>query len=106
MARSDDDVFHAGGFRDIDPRVGVELHRVELWGQLLVFRGRDVFLQHDPLGPGGAGAAWPLAGGHGVESPVDEHSEAGIGEPRHALLLFGVERLHRRLSAWRGLGAE
>src|SRR5438046_1038698 len=37
MAGGDGDVFHPGGFRESDPRLRVELLRVEEAGQALVF---------------------------------------------------------------------
>ncbi len=67
----EDDILHPGGFRVARPggrvvEVGVEVAEVAV--VVLVVEPFAVF---DPL----------VAGGEGVEAPVDEEAEAVVGEP-------------------------
>ena len=80
----DDDVFHAGVLGQAHPLLGVELHRVELAGELLVLRDGHLGLLEEPFAV--VGLALPLAGGHGIDAPVNEQPEAGLAEPGHALV--------------------
>ena len=77
MLGGDDDVLAAGLFGQLDPLVGVELRRVELGGELFIFLHRDFLVELHPF------AAAQLA----VDSPVDEHAEAGLAPPLHPRIL-------------------
>jgi len=74
MLRGDDDVLHPGVLGDAHPFIRVELHRVELAGQLGVFGDRDFAAVHHPL----------AARRDGIQPPVDEHPELRLPEPVHA----------------------
>jgi len=78
MLGSDGDVLHAGVLGDGHPLVGVEFYRVELRGELLVVTHRNGGAKHDPFTKPFNGRAVPLTGGHGVNAPVNKHSEARI----------------------------
>ena len=80
----DDDVLHAGGLGQRDDVVRGEAGGVELRCERLVIRDGDGAVVHDPLADAGDLLAVPRAGGHGVESPVDEHAETRVAPPRHA----------------------
>ena len=98
MLRGDDDVFHARVFRELHPLVGVELDRIELPGELLVFLHRDLRAVHDPLADAGNAAAFPLAGGNRVEPPVNEEAVLRLVEPLEAFRLCGVRAPSTRCS--------
>src|SRR6202042_821305 len=67
---------------------------------------------HDPLADVGGALTMPLAGGDGVEAPVDEHAETGFAPPLHARIALGrslgvldggnrmVDRLRDRCAAF------
>ena len=81
----DDDVLHAGGcWRESDDVVRAEAGGVELGSEGLVVGYGDRGVVHDPLADAGDLFAVPGSGGDGVETPVDEHAEAGFAEPLHA----------------------
>ena len=80
----DDDVLHAGGLGEGDDVVGAEAGGVELRGEGLVVGDGDGGAVHDPFADAGNLLAVPGSGGDGVESPVNEHAEAGITPPGHA----------------------
>ena len=61
----------------------------ELAGELFVLGDGDARAVHDPLADAGDGLAAVLAGGDGVEAPVDEHAEAGVAPPGHACVALG-----------------
>ena len=71
----EDDVFHAGLPGHPGPFLRVEEVGVEMVEVLLVVLVGQAFLVLDPFVPGR----------HGIESPVDEHAEAGVRPPLHAL---------------------
>ena len=71
VTRGDGDVAGSGGLGERHPFVGVELDGIELRGQPLISRRRNLFVLHHPL----AGAEL------GVDAPVDEHPEPGVAEP-------------------------
>ena len=83
----DDDVLHAGVFGHLHPCFGIELHGVELLGELFVFLHRNLGAIHDPFADAGDRLAFPLAGGNAVEAPVDEQAELGFAKPFHLLVL-------------------
>ncbi len=89
VLRGDDDVLHAGGLGEGDDVVGAEARWVELGREGLVVGDRDGEVVHDPLADVGGALAVPLAGGDGVEAPVDEHAEAGLAPPLHAGVALG-----------------
>ena len=89
MFGGDDDVLHAGGFGEGDDVVCVEAGGVELFGEGLVVGDGDGEVVHDPLADVGGALSVPLAGGDGVEAPVDEHAEAGLAPPGHAGVALG-----------------
>ena len=85
----DDDVLHAGGFGEGDDVVRGEAGGVEVFGEGFVVGDGDGEVVHDPLADVGGALAVPLAGGDGVEAPVDEHAEAGFAPPLHAGVALG-----------------
>jgi len=85
----DDDVLHAGGFGEGDDIVGAEGGGVEFGGEGFVVGYRDGGGVHDPLADAGDLFAVPCTGGDGVETPVDEHAEAGLAPPLHAGVALG-----------------
>ena len=85
----DDDVLHAGGFGEGDDVMRAEAGGVELFGEGLVVGDGDGEVVHDPLADVVGALAVPLAGGDGVEAPVDEHAEAGLAPPLHAGVALG-----------------
>ena len=85
----DDDVLHACGFCEGDDVVGAEAGGIELGGEGFVVGDGDGEVVHDPLADVGGALAVPLAGGDGVEAPVDEHAEAGFAPPLHAGVALG-----------------
>ena len=89
MLRCDDDVFHAGGLRDTNPLRRIEPDRVELGGELLVPRARDIRPRHDPFADLFRAMSFEFARGHRVETPVDEHAETGLAPPSHAAVSVG-----------------
>ena len=82
----DDDVFHPGRFGEADPLL-VELHGVELAGELLVLGNRHLGFLEKPLAV--VGLAVPLARRHGINTPMNEQPEPGVMEPGHALVALG-----------------
>ena len=84
----DDDVLGPGILGDPDPLVGIEFHRIELLHKLFVLLQRDLAALANPFGV--IGPAFPLASGHGVDAPVDEHPETGVAPPFHPLVAFGL----------------
>ncbi len=93
MLAGDDDVLHAGVLGHLHPLLGIELHRIELRGQLLVLLDRDLGPVHDPLADAGDLLALPFPGGNGIQPPVDEQAELGLAEPVHPRRLLGGLRL-------------
>ncbi len=85
----DDDVLHAGGFGEGDDVVGGEAGGIEVFGEGFVVGDGDGEVVHDPLADVVGALAVPLAGGDGVEAPVDEHAEAGFAPPCHAGVALG-----------------
>ena len=87
MFGGDDEILHASGFGEGDPRFGVEVDGVELMGAFAIFGDGDVEALHDPFGFGVRGdlLAFPFAGEGGVRAPVDEHAEFVVAEPSHAV---------------------
>ena len=83
MLAGDDDVFHPGIFRDAHPFLCVELDGVELLSEFFVLRHGHVRLFQKPFGI--VRFAVPLAGGHRIDAPVNEHPEASLAEPFHPL---------------------
>src|SRR6516162_3342181 len=71
MARGHDDVAHSRLLGERDPLGSVELHWIELRGELLVLRAGKVLCVHHPL----------AVAEQAVDSPVNEHAEAGLLEP-------------------------
>ena len=80
--------FTAGVLGRSAPLEGVKLDRVELSGKSVVLFTRHLGLELEPLAV--IGLALPLARGHGVDAPVDEHPEFGVAEPRHARVVCGL----------------
>ena len=68
-------------------------------GEGLVVGDGDGGVVHDPLADAGDLLAVPVAGGDGVEAPVDEHAEAGFAPPLHAGVASGRGF---RCPGWRG----
>jgi hypothetical protein len=85
----DDDVLHAGGFGQGDDVVRAEASGVEVFREGFVVGDGDGEVVHDPLADVGGALAVPLAGGDGVEAPVDEHAEAGFAPPLHSGVALG-----------------
>ena len=108
MLRRDHDVLHARILGHLHPCVGVELHRIELRGQLLVVGHRNLAAVHDPLADAADLFAVPGSGGHGVEPPVDEHAEPRLAPPGHPLvaLLLGLRGQAVGLRGGQQLGDE
>src|SRR6185436_7237430 len=79
---------------DPHPLVRVELHRVELGGDLRVLDERDLEVPHHVLGL--AVLALPVAAVLRIEAPVDEHPEARLAPPlqppRHRLGRLGAQQ--------------
>src|SRR4029453_8967248 len=96
MLRGDDDVLHAGIQRELHPVVGLEPHRIELGGQLLVLANRNLRAVHDPLAEAERSLALPLAGGDRIQAPVNEEPVLRLAEPLQTLLARGVRW------SWRG----
>ena len=85
MLGCENKVFRTGVLSELDPRTGVELDRVEPGGELFVVGDGNLVAEHDPFGDAVDVPTIPLAGGNGVETPVDEHAEAGVGPPGEAV---------------------
>ena len=85
----DHDVTHARVFGDLHPLGRIELHGIELLGQLLVFRDRDVGTVHNPLAEPVDLLAVPAAGWNRIQAPVDKHAEARVAPPLHAGIALG-----------------
>ena len=77
--------------------VGVELHGIELLGELRVVGHGNLAAVHDPLADAADLLAVPGAGGHGVEAPVDEHAEPRLAPPGHPLVALLLGFLGKRL---------
>ena len=89
MLRRQDDIRHArvgGGLR---PGVRVERDRVELFGELGVFGGRDPIAALDPFADVVHRLPFPTASQEGIEPPVDEHPEPRVAERRKSGLRCG-----------------
>ena len=71
VLRRQDGVFHTGRFRLTRPFFRIEQIGVEVFEIQVVAVFRDAFVVLDPF----------MAGGHGVQPPVDEHAEAVMREP-------------------------
>src|SRR5207237_4774524 len=71
VTRGDSDVAGSGGLGERCPFVGVELDGIELRGQPLISRRRNLSVLHHPL----AGAEL------GIDAPVGEHLAPGVAEP-------------------------
>ncbi len=72
----DDEILHSGFPRHFRPCFGIEQIRIEMIEILLVIFIRDLLMVTDPFMPCG----------HGVESPVNKHSESVSDEPRGVAL--------------------
>ena len=96
MFRRDHQVFHPGVLCDAHPFGRVELLGVELRCELLVLRAGDIGPRHDPLADLLRSLAVVLTRRHGIETPVDEHTEARVAPPRHARIAL-TRRLRRCL---------
>ena len=84
MFGCNDNILHACIFGNLYPFFGIELHRVELRSILLVLDDRDVCPVHDPLTDSGNLFTLVFTGRNGIQSPVNEHAEAGFIKPGHA----------------------
>ena len=85
----DDDVLHPRVLRRLHPRLGVELHGVELRARTSRTRRTGMLrARHDPLAARRRPLAVPVPGRHGVEPPVDEHPEARVAPPCHPRILL------------------
>jgi len=71
MLGGDGDVFHARVLDHAAPLVGIEIHRIELRGELLVVGDVDLVVVHDPF----------ASAGDAVDAPVDEQPELRVLEP-------------------------
>ncbi len=78
--------FMPGILSELHPGLGVELGGIELRGKLLVLLHRNSGIVHDPFAEAGDRLSFPLAGGNGIQTPVNEQAELGLAEPSH----FGV----------------
>ena len=96
MFGGDHHVSHARLLGDLRPLVGVELDGIEAFGEFCVFQEGNPILAHNPLANLGHLLSLPGTGGHGVESPVDEHAEASFTPPRQALVALLVGFNHGR----------
>ena len=85
--RGDDEVFHARPLRERDPRVGVEIGRVEISGDFPAVI-HDGNFQHalDVLGISPALAPMKFISQSGIDAPMDEHPEPRVTEPREPLV--------------------
>ena len=101
----DHDVLHPGLFGQPDPGIRIVLHRIELGGILAVALYRNFATPHDPLS--NARDLLPVIrpGGDGIDTPVDEHTEAGLAPPFHPCIAFffsfvgiGIDRHDLRLT--------
>jgi len=77
----DHDVLHAGILGDADPFIGIELHRIKLLGELLIFADGDFGVVHHPFANALNRLALPLAGRYGVKPPVNKHPKTGLTPP-------------------------
>ena len=70
----------------------LNLTGLKLLGVGLVLGHGDLGVVHDPFAQAGDFLAVILAGGHGVEAPMDEHAEARLAPPGHprVALFFGL----------------
>lgn len=82
-----DEVLHPGILGDADPFLRIVFDRVELVGVFLTLGNRDVSAIHDAFTDPSNLFALVGAHRHGIESPVDEHTEARILPPRYAFVL-------------------
>ncbi len=73
-------IFLACLFRQLGPGSGGVGFRRKAAGQLGILVHGDSLIFHSPL----------VAAAHAVETPVDEHSEAGFVPPAHAPLAIGI----------------
>jgi len=94
---SNHDVLHARLFRHAHPLAGVEPHGIELRGELLVVAHLHLLVVQVPLGDGLAPLQVGRVGGHGVDTPVDEHAELRLAPPAGAFFK-GL----RRFALWLG----
>jgi hypothetical protein len=86
----DDEVFHAGVFKEVDPGGGVELFGVEGGddvGEVLLTRNFED--AHDVFRIGAGAFALVDAAEFGVDAPVHEAAETGITPPVEALVAGG-----------------
>ena len=81
VLRRNHDVLHARVLGDADPLVSVKFCGIKLFGELLVFRHRDLGAIHDPFADARDGLALPLPGWYGVQPPMNEHSKTGLAPP-------------------------
>src|SRR6266498_2064391 len=100
MFRGNDDVLHTRIPGDEHPLGSVELNGIELRRKLLVIRAWDVGPFHNPLANSFGSLAVVLAGGNGIQTPVDEHSEACFAPPSHAAIAFGFSFWAAQRSLW------
>src|SRR5262249_26988280 len=88
MFAGDDDVFYAGAFSDGYPLPGIELHGIELRHQFLVLGDGNLRGFHDPFAGAFDWFAVPLAGGDRIKTPMNEHPEARLSKPSHAVIVL------------------
>jgi len=82
--RRDHDILHARLFRQPHPRVRIVLDRVELPGERLVLRHRDLAPVHDPFPDPANLLPFVRPRRHGIHAPVNKQAEAGFAPPLHA----------------------
>ena len=87
MLAGDHDVLHPGIFGHPHPFLGIELHRIEVSGELLVLLHRDLGAVHDPLADPRDRLSLPLTGRNRVQPPVNEKAELCLPEPLHLRIL-------------------
>jgi len=95
MFRGDNHVSLAGGFRSAHPAFGVEVNRIELFGELLILGDRNFRTVHDPFANTGNLFTLPFTCRNSIEAPMDKHAEARVTEPRHPVWI-GLGNAQRR----------
>ena len=88
--RGEHGVFHAGRLGHARPLARIVEIRVEQPEVFLIVLRGGAFIAHHPL----------VAGGQGVEPPVDEQPEAGLGPPLEAGVGDGSDTFIDRLGIW------
>ena len=104
MFGGDDEVAHAGVFREFDPGIGVEVRGIESAGDLLVIYRHGNFRHAlDMLGVTLIRPAIPRSTQHRGNTPMHEHPEACLTPPGNARVMFsrgGGQRFNRRRARW------